>query len=313
MPRRSRPSAARTHYEELQHLLAGFEIRLEQADLRAKVLALIPVVHQLRDFGSSLIPKSEASSARDRILYYLRCYPGLIISGEELLIVAGISEWGRRIRELRVEYGWRIITGQTVRGMHSEGDFELDGIEVSSIKPEDYMLVDTIQDREAAYRWRRGNEIRKGEGGAREKILTYLRSNIGKEILGEELIYVANGKTEWARRVRELRSEFGWPIATKTSGRPDLPVGVYVLEEDRQAPEHDRKIPDNVRSQTLMRDGYTCSHCGWNHSMWNPSDPRHLELHHVREHAMGGSNTGDNLVTLCTVCHDGVHAGTVRL
>ncbi|PKN67334.1 MAG: hypothetical protein CVU57_03040 [Deltaproteobacteria bacterium HGW-Deltaproteobacteria-15] len=115
-------------------------------------------------------------------------------------------------------------------------------------------------------------------------------------------------KTEWARRVRELRTEFGWPVATKTTGRPDLWIGVYVLLADRQSPEHDRNIKDEVRREVLRRDGYKCRECGWSHEEWNPSDPRHLELHHIVHHVKGGKNVEANLKTLCTSCHDKTHA-----
>lgn len=37
------------------------------------------------------------------------------------------------------------------------------------------------------------------------------------------------------------------------------------------------------------------------------SDPRHLKLHHVNPHVKGGANVVENLVVLCTVCHDVVH------
>ena len=130
---------------------------------------------------------------------------------------------------------------------------------------------------------------------------------MGLGVTNEELRYVAGDKTEWARRVRELRTEQGWPIATKTTGRPDLGVGVYVLQADRQSPEHDRSIPDDVRREVLRRDGYKCKKCGWSHDEWNPSDPRHLELHHIKHHVKGGENVEGNLQTLCTVCHDKVH------
>lgn len=160
---------------------------------------------------------------------------------------------------------------------------------------------------DAAHRWRIANEIRKKKLGVRDKILEYMRRNVGKHITGEELRYIANERSEWARRVRELRTEFGWPITTKSTGRPDLPVGVYALEQDRQSPPHDRKIPDSVRQEVLRRDDYTCFKCKWNHKLWNPSDPRHLELHHREHHARGGKNTPENLVTLCTVCHDDMH------
>ena len=94
---------------------------------------------------------------------------------------------------------------------------------------------------------------------------------------------------------------------TRNSGRPDLNVGVYLLEADRQSPEHDRQIKDIIKSDVLRRDEYKCTKCNWSHEEWNRSDPRHLELHHVKPHAEGGENTKDNLITLCTVCHDDVH------
>lgn len=182
------------------------------------------------------------------------------------------------------------------------------GINPEEIKVDQYILMNTEQDREAAYRWNVINEIRKQKTGVKAKILEYLRRNVGKEVTGEELDYLANKTKEWARRVRELRTEDGWPISTKSSGRDDLPVGVYVLEEDKQAYEHDRKIPDDVRVDVLIRDNHSCVKCGWNRSMLAPDDPRKmLELHHVKHHKDGGENTADNLITLCNVCHDAEH------
>ena len=89
--------------------------------------------------------------------------------------------------------------------------------------------------------------------------------------------------------------------------RPDLAVGVYLLQAHRQSPEHDRSIPDDIRREVLRRDGYKCKDCAWSHDEWNPSDPRHLELHHIKHHVKGGENVQGNLKTLCTVCHDKVH------
>ena len=142
------------------------------------------------------------------------------------------------------------------------------------------------------------------------------RENVGRPVTGEELRYLAGKKSEWARRVRELRTQFGWPVKTRSSGRPDLPVGVYVLEEDRQTHEHDRVIPDSVRGAVLSRDRYRCVNpaCSWDRSKLHPDDRRTmLELHHVHEHVLGGQNTADNLMTLCNVCHDEVHAKTLTI
>ena len=164
------------------------------------------------------------------------------------------------------------------------------------------------EDRHAAHRWNVLNEVRRKKVSVTDKIIEYFRKNVGEEITGEELKYLAKDKKEWARRVRELRTEQGWPIVTKNSGREDLAVGVYVLEEDRQTYEHDRRIPDPVRVAVLQRDGHKCVKCGWNRSMLSPDDPRKfLELHHVRHHKDKGENTVDNLITLCNVHHDEEH------
>ena len=157
------------------------------------------------------------------------------------------------------------------------------------------------------------NEIRKKDLSVMNKIIEYFRKNVGQQITGEELKYLAKDKKEWARRVRQLRTEQGWPIVTKNSGRDDLAVGVYVLEEDRQAYEHDRLIPDPVRVAVLQRDGFKCKTCGWHRSMLSPDDPRKmLELHHRQHHKDKGGNTIDNLITLCNVHHDEQHRNTPR-
>jgi len=295
---------------KFKSLIDNFENELTTGDLRQKVRSLIPIFHYLRSLGKSLIDKSDASSARERILFYFRKYPRIVIKGDELLIVSAIQEYARRVRELRVQFGWLIINGTTAKDMAAENEFPLDNVNITDMKPDDYILLSEDEDRDAAHRWNIANEIRKSKEPARLKILEYLKRNAGKPVTGEELRYVAKGRTEWARRVRELRTEFGWPVETKNTGRPDLPVGTYILESLRQSPEHDRKIPDAVRGSVLRRDHYKCTSCGWSHDDWNPSDPRHLELHHVKEHAKGGDNTENNLITLCTICHDGIHKKT---
>ncbi len=307
MPRRSNPGNSENLRQKLVELFTDFRNELESGNLREKVLALIPAFHHLRDLGSSLISREDARSARDRILFYFRKYPRVVIGGEEIMVVAGINDWPRRIRELRVEFGWPIMSGVTAKRMADEEEALLEGVDFTRLKPDQYILVDEEQDRDAAFRWNLANEIRKKRVGVREKILEYMRANVGKRITGEELQYLAKGATEWARRVRELRTEDGWPVVTKNTGRPDLPVGVYLLEEDRQLPTHDRHIPDPVRREVLRRDNYHCRNCDWSHALWNPSDPRHLELHHIEHHAHGGSNEPENLITYCNVCHDDVH------
>lgn len=301
--RQVEPETVRLRVEELIH---NFGSNLQTKELRQKVLALIPIFQNLRDLGKALIPSEYASAARDRILYYFRKYSGVVIAGDELLVVSGIQEYARRLRELRVQFGWAVASGVTIKEMSEDQDEEIPN-ELKSMKPSDYILLNERQDRDAAHRWNVANTIRKERGSVRDKILKYLRQNVGKAITNEELRYVAGDKTEWARRVRELRTQLGWPVVTKSTGCPDLSVGVYILEADRQSPEHDRNIDDDIRREVLRRDGYKCQECNWSHDEWNQSDPRHLEIHHIKHHVKGGTNTKENLKSLCTVCHDKIH------
>lgn len=294
---------------ELDILLSRFDLLLLDSDVRKKVQALVPAYAKLQQLGASLCDPALRCSARDRVLRYLLAYPLTPIDGDELMVVSGIAEWGRRVRELRVEFGYRILNGITLRAMIDEGEVESKQLEPTKLSISNYVLVDTEQDREAAHRWRSANRIRRTEASVRDKLLHFLRENAGHPVAGEELRYVAGDEsTEWARRVRELRTEFGWPVYTNKSGRPDLSSGMYVLDADRQAAVHDRRIPDVVRVQVLQRDGHQCVRCGWNRKMLTIGDPRQfLELHHLVQHIRGGTQEPANLVTVCNICHDNEH------
>lgn len=293
---------------KLVNLLDDFESKLRDSELRDKVIALVPAFRHLRDLGCSLISKSDASSARARILHYFQKYPGVIIHGDELMVVSGIQEYARRVRELRVEFGWKIYTGVTMKEMAEDMTEASELSKYLNMKPDEYVLADEKVDKEAAWRWRVANDIRKKKIGARDKILEFLKENVGNPVTGEELRYVSGGIMEWARRIRELRTEYGWSIQSKMTGRPDLDVGTYILESLNQLPEHDRKISDAVRCKVLERDHFKCTECGWSYDKANPADPRnYLELHHINHHVEGGENSVDNLITLCNVCHDQKH------
>lgn len=305
---------------ELEKLLRKFEGKLSDTDLRPKVIALIPAVHALRDIGSSLIDRGDAFAARDRILFYFQKYSRTLIAGDELMVVSGIDDWARRVRELRVEFGWWIFSGVTFQQLLADDPSQATelgamlGTDPGSIKPDQYVLVREEQDREAAHRWNVLNSIRRKDMAVKDKLLEYFRENVGRPVTGEELRYLAKNRSEWARRSRELRTQEGWPIVTRQQGRADLPIGSYVLEEDRQAYEHDRTIPDSARVEVLERDGFACRVCGWTRAQANKDDPRRLlELHHIEEHVKGGSNKPENLITLCNVHHDDFHAGRLDL
>lgn len=318
MARRPKPLKTPTeNLDQLRVLLSKFE-NLNAPDLRERVRALVPSVFKLRDVGISLMPEYTAKAARDRILAYFKMYPMTVIDGDELMVISGIGEWARRVRELRKKFGWLINSGVTFKEIAEDQEEnwkgslkELEaalGRNPKTLKPTEYVLLSSEPDKIAAYRWNTLNDLRKSSGSVKDKILRYLLANVGHPVPGEELRYVAKDRKEWARRARELRTEEGWSVATRMSGRQDLPVGVYILQDDKQAPEHDRHITDATRVEVLNRDSFSCAVCGWKQEDATPADPRRfLELHHVVHHREKGDNTTSNLLTLCNVHHDEVH------
>ncbi|WP_116091384.1 HNH endonuclease [Sphingomonas crusticola] len=317
MARRPREKAPDKLRRDLIDLLTNFEWHLEHSELRQQVRNLVPANHLLRDLGSSLLPEGGYLSARDRILAYLRLFPGIVIDGDELMVVAGISEYARRIRELRKQEGWPILSGITASEMRDEfeegrveGEYE--DLSLPQMLPSQYLLLEDSQDRDAAFRWNMANQIRRSTASTRDKLLRFFRENVGQRVTSEELRYVAGDATEWARRTRELRTEMGWPVMTRNTGDPTLPVGTYVLERDEQAPLHDRHIPEVVRREVMRRDHWSCRWrgCGWP-TGFPPQDHRFLEAHHIEHHAEGGANSVENLVTLCNLHHDEVHRAGV--
>lgn len=317
MARRARPGDSDQKLRLLFESVQQLPTTLAEQDLRSSILALISTKHHFEDLAVSLTPRECWPAARDRILYYLRLHVGEVIDGEELAVVSGISEYARRIRELRVQLGWSILSGNTLRDILESASEEDQGelldlkqspLDIVSIKPDQYILQSAEPDLDGARRWSLANSIRRNSAlSVKEKILRFMRENVGKEVSGEELRYLAGDNSEWARRVRELRTEEGWPIVTKANGNPALPVGVYVLEKDEQAETHDRMIPDSERRYAMQRDNYHCQKCDWHQELWHPNDPRHLEVHHIKYHVNKGTNTADNLVTYCNICHDVVH------
>ncbi|AQQ72102.1 HNH endonuclease [Limihaloglobus sulfuriphilus] len=282
---------------EAEALLSSYKQQWKGLSWREKVLLLVDLNIPISDLGVYSNYRVANLAARERLRLYFIEHVGEIIHKEELRVVSGISEFGRRVRELRVEDGYKIITG-----VGDSGEF-------LGLTPEEYKLLDKEPDLNAAHRWHIANRIkRETKGGSQAKILCFLKEFVGKVVTNDEL-YNVSGAKEFGRRVRELRTEEGYAISTKFTGRPDLRVGEYVLESlNRVADPHDRKIPYEVQKQVYERDNNTCRLCGWNHHKWTKQDPRILELHHIREHAKGGQNSLDNVILLCSKCHDKVHA-----
>lgn len=63
--------------------------------------------------------------------------------------------------------------------------------------------------------------------GAKALKKDYLLAHIGKIVTSAQLRDAAGDRVEWARRVRELREDEGWPILTHND-RADLKPGLWV-------------------------------------------------------------------------------------
>ncbi|MGB5068916.1 MAG: HNH endonuclease signature motif containing protein [Albidovulum sp.] len=145
------------------------------------------------------------------------------------------------------------------------------------------------------------------EPGARAKLRAHFLANIGKKMDSGELRAVAGNISEWARRVRELRTEEGFQILTHND-LSELKPGEYVLNNPKPEPAFDRAISKEVRAYVLDRNGFPCQRCGAVAGELHPYDPgRKTRLHigHVIDKSQGGSDEPGNLRALCSICNEG--------
>lgn len=142
---------------------------------------------------------------------------------------------------------------------------------------------------------------------ARKKLRDYFLSHLG-QVLGSDELRTASGNiSEWARRVRELRDEEGFPILTHND-RADLKPGQYILLTATPEPAFERSISKETRAIVLDRNGFTCQICGAGAGEPHPHDPSRktrLHLGHIVDKSMGGEDTPSNLRAVCSVCNEG--------
>lgn len=142
---------------------------------------------------------------------------------------------------------------------------------------------------------------------ARTKLREHFLKNIGKVMNSDELREVAGNISEWARRVRELRTEEGYQIQTHND-RSDLKPGQYILMSPKPEPAFERAISKETRALVLDRNGFTCQMCGAVAGEPHPYDStRKTRLHigHIIDKTQGGTDDPSNLRALCSVCNEG--------
>ena len=128
-----------------------------------------------------------------------------------------------------------------------------------------------------------------------------------------ELREVADNQSEWARRVRELRTEEGYLILTHND-RSELRPGQYLLETPKPQPAFARAISKETRAYVLDRNGFTCQMCGAVAGEPHPYDPtRKTRLHigHIIDKSKGGGDDPSNLRAICSICNEGAQNATL--
>jgi hypothetical protein len=143
--------------------------------------------------------------------------------------------------------------------------------------------------------------------GSRARVLRYLLEHVGRVVSSDQIRRAARS-SEWARRLRELRDEFGYSILTHKDRR-ELKPGQYILETDERKPVLPRSISKETRGFVLERNGYTCQMCGLAASDPDPFHPGlkvRLTMGHIIDKSKGGTDTPENLRAVCTNCNEGL-------
>jgi hypothetical protein len=150
--------------------------------------------------------------------------------------------------------------------------------------------------------------------GARDNLRAHFLKNIGKVMDSNELRKIAGGITEWARRVRELRTEEGYLILTHND-RDDMKPGQYLLLDPSPKPAFERAISKETRAFVLDRNGFTCQMCGAVAGEPHPDDTtRRTRLHigHIIDKSLGGTDDPSNLRAICSLCNEGASNITLQ-
>ena len=144
----------------------------------------------------------------------------------------------------------------------------------------------------------------------KQRIRDFLATKVGEVVNSKQIAEaVGTGATEWARRVRELRGEEGWPIHTHNDDA-SLKPGEYRLlytPSEKKNLKFARAISGKLRAEVLDRNGFTCQMCGLTPGDLDPGTGRKVRLHigHIVDKSLGGEDVLSNLRTLCSTCNEG--------
>lgn len=193
---------------------------------------LVQVHHHLRDLGASIgasLAPENSNSGRARLIAYFRAQTGKIVHTDELMIVAGIGDYPRRIRELRSQEGWPIISGLAVRDMRQLAKGDRDALRTvpSAIAPDEYLLLQDRQDKAAPARWTEIAAMRKREAPVRTIIREFFERFPNQHITAEELRYLVGNDSAWTSAMLEIVAN-SCEIDGADLKSTKVPAGIFV-------------------------------------------------------------------------------------
>ena len=143
---------------------------------------------------------------------------------------------------------------------------------------------------------------------AKQRIREFLREHVGEVVTSRDLQEAAGPVTEWARRLRELRTDEGWEIHSHHDDN-SLSQNEYrlVSEPPEAGPKQESPtISRRVRAEVLARDGSTCQMCGVAAGdIGEDGRPVRLHMGHIVDKSHGGTPEPSNLRALCSTCNEG--------
>ena len=151
---------------------------------------------------------------------------------------------------------------------------------------------------------------RKGTG-VKQRLKDFFLEHVGEVVTSSQLQEVAAPAVEWARRLREIRSQEGWDIRSHHDDS-DLRQDQYrlaALPDENATYVFHSNISASLRAQVLHRNGSTCQMCGraaGDDDELNPGRKVRLTMGHIVDEIHGGEATFMNLRAECATCNEGV-------
>lgn len=220
-------------HSRLIDVLSNLPNRLKEGSVGEQVSELVQVHHILRDLGASIgaaLAPDDSDSGRARLIAYLRAQTGRVVHTDELMVVAGIGDYPRRIREARADHGWPIISGMAVRDLRSLSNSR-DALKrvPGGMSTNEYLLLEDRRDTQAPERWAATKVMRTSQETARNLVRDYFERFPNQRITAEELRYLVGNKSTWTLGVVHM-AESGCMVRGADLTSPGVPPGIFILE-----------------------------------------------------------------------------------